>query len=220
MLGIRGVRLGLLMPGLYETQVRALLRAAVARRRDGGDPQVQIMIPLVVEAKELAAALELVRAAAAEVDRTNSARWCRSRSARWSRPRGRRLLAGELAPLVDFLSFGTNDLTQMTYGFSRDDVEARLMPHYLEHGLLPADPFATLDAAGVGELVRLATAAAKKAAPGTEFSVCGEHGGDPASIMLFDATASTTCRARRPGCWSHGWPPRRPRSATHADRDR
>ncbi|HSK23168.1 MAG TPA: pyruvate, phosphate dikinase [Egicoccus sp.] len=185
MLGIRGVRLGLLLPGLYETQVRALLRAAIARRRAGGDPQVQIMIPLVIEAKELAAALELVRTAATDVEEELGEMVPFKVGAMVETPRAA-FLAGELAPLVDFLSFGTNDLTQMTYGFSRDDVEAKLMPYYLEHGLLPADPFATLDEAGVGELVRLATAAAKAASPQTEISVCGEHGGDPASIMLFE----------------------------------
>ncbi|MFA9445745.1 pyruvate, phosphate dikinase [Egicoccus sp. AB-alg6-2] len=185
MLGIRGVRLGLLLPGVYEAQVRALLRAAAARQRAGGDPRVRIMIPLVIDANELSAALALVRRAAGDVEAELGEVVPFQVGAMVETPRAA-FLAGQLAPLVDFLSFGTNDLTQMTFGFSRDDVEARLMPHYLEHGLLPADPFATLDEAGVGELVRLATAAAKEARPVIEVSVCGEHGGDPASIQLFE----------------------------------
>ncbi|MFA9429297.1 pyruvate, phosphate dikinase [Egicoccus sp. AB-alg2] len=184
MLGIRGVRLGLLLPGLYATQVRALLRAAAARRRAGGDPRVRIMIPLVIGTGELSAAIALVREAAAAVTAEMGEEIPFEVGAMLETPRAA-LLAGELAPLVDFFSFGTNDLTQMTLGLSRDDVEARLMPYYLEHGLLAADPFRTLDASGVGELVRLAAEQTKQAAPSVELGVCGEHGGDPDSIAHF-----------------------------------
>ena len=184
MLGIRGVRLGLLLPELYQTQVRALLHAAAARHRAGGDPRVRIMIPLVIGAAELSAALALVRTAAAAVADEIGEELPYEVGAMLETPRAA-LVAGELAPLVDFFSFGTNDLTQMTMGLSRDDVEARLMPHYLEHGLLAADPFQTLDPDGVGELVRVAVERTRRAAPSVELGVCGEHGGDPASIALF-----------------------------------
>jgi pyruvate,orthophosphate dikinase len=97
------------------------------------------------------------------------------------------LRAGEIAEEADFFSFGTNDLTQMTFGFSRDDVESRLMPAYLEQGLLKRNPFDTIDAAGVGELVHLASQRGRAAKPGLKLGVCGEHGGDPESITLFHA---------------------------------
>jgi pyruvate,orthophosphate dikinase len=97
------------------------------------------------------------------------------------------LVAGALAAAADFFSFGTNDLTQLTFGFSRDDVEQRLMPAYLDQGLLPANPFETLDVEGVGALVRSATAAGRQARPGLKVGVCGEHGGDPASVAAFVA---------------------------------
>jgi pyruvate, orthophosphate dikinase len=184
MLGVRGVRLGLLKPGLYETQVRALIDAAVTRRRAGGDPRVRIMVPLVVTAPELQAALDIVRATADEVLSAADVTLDYEVGAMVETPRAA-LLAGELAALVDFLSFGTNDLTQLTFGFSRDDVEARLMPLYLERGILDADPFQTLDTSGVGALVRMAVGAAHDGGRHVDCGVCGEHGGDPASIAAF-----------------------------------
>jgi len=186
MLGIRGVRLGLLKPGLYETQVRALMEAAVERQRAGGDPQVRIMVPLVIGPQELQAALDAVYSVADEVLTTAGVDLAYEVGAMIETPRAA-LLADELASLVDFLSLGTNDLTQLTFGFSRDDVEARLMPLYLDRHLLDANPFHTLDAAGVGALVRTAVTAVRGAAPTVEIGVCGEHGGDPASIAFFQA---------------------------------
>ena len=156
MLGTRGCRLGIIKPGLYRMQAKAIIEAAIARKRAGGDPHVEIMIPLIVTEPELAL-LERLGA--------------RGRG-RHARGRGRSttvdylvgtmietpraaLVADEIAEVAEFFSFGTNDLTQMTFGFSRDDVEGRFMSEYLEHKLLRANPFETLDQEGVGELVRL-----------------------------------------------------------------
>ena len=184
MLGVRGVRLGLLRPRLYEMQVRALLDAAVERAEAGADPRVRIMIPLVSTSGELARALAPVRdAIAATRDRTGHDLDVQV-GAMVETPRAA-VLADELAAHVDFLSFGTNDLTQMVFGFSRDDIEARLMPLYLDQHLLPADPFQTLDVRGVGRLVRRAVEELRDAGTDVELGVCGEHGGDPASIRFF-----------------------------------
>jgi pyruvate,orthophosphate dikinase len=189
MLGVRGVRLGVLKPGLYAMQVRALSDAVAERQAAGGDPVVEIMIPLTVTREELAEARRWVTEA---VDATKSpgpqgAPELGSLLAIGTMietPRAA-LRAAELATEADFFSFGTNDLTQMTFGFSRDDVEARMMPAYLERGLLPANPFDTVDQAGVGELVTLGVQRGRTTRPGLQVGVCGEHGGDPASIAFF-----------------------------------
>ncbi len=184
MMGIRGVRLGLLRPRLYAMQVRAVLDAAMARAEAGGDPQPRIMVPLVATESELVAAIKAVRAVAEEVLPAAGAPFDWKLGAMIETPRAA-VVAGAIATHVEFLSFGTNDLTQMTFGFSRDDVEARLMPLYLSDGLLPDDPFATIDVEGVGRLVAMAVEAARTAHPGIDIGVCGEHGGDPASIDFF-----------------------------------
>jgi pyruvate,orthophosphate dikinase len=179
MLGVRGVRLGVLKPGLYAMQVRALLDAAA--RVDGAI--VEVMIPLTVARAELALArgwVEDAIAAAAVEGRELAV----TIGTMIETPRAA-LRAGELAEVADFFSFGTNDLTQLTFGFSRDDVEARLVPAYLAEGLLPANPFETLDAEGVGELVALAIERGRASRPDLKLGVCGEHGGDPASIATF-----------------------------------
>ncbi len=186
MLGIRGVRLGLLRPALYDMQVRALLDAAVVLRERGLDPRVRIMIPLVSAPAELERALDHVRPLVAEADDRVDGGLRVQVGAMVETPRAA-VLAGALAAQADFLSFGTNDLTQMTFGFSRDDVEARLMPLYLDQHILPEDPFRSIDRDGVGRLVTLAVDAARSASPGTEVGVCGEHGGDPDSITFFHA---------------------------------
>ncbi len=184
MLGIRGVRLGLLRPRLYAMQVRALLEAAVGVAASGGDPHLRIMVPLVATEAELVAALTAIRAVADEVGGPDGVGVPCALGAMVETPRAA-LVAGAIAGHVDFLSFGTNDLTQMTFGFSRDDVEARLMPLYASLGLLPDDPFATIDVDGVGRLVTTAVDAARAANPGVDLGVCGEQGGDPASIDFF-----------------------------------
>ena len=124
-------------------------------------------------------------------------------------PRGA-LTADEIAEHAEFFSFGTNDLTQMTFGYSRDDAEGGFLLAYVERSILPANPFQTLDDAGVGQMRSPSRRAAPR--PDLEIGICGEHGGDPASIAFFDESASTTCPARRSACRSPGWPRPRPRS--------
>ncbi|MGD0592556.1 MAG: pyruvate, phosphate dikinase [Acidimicrobiales bacterium] len=187
MLGTRGVRLGVLKPGLYAMQVRALMEAALDRVRAGGTPVVEVMIPLTISREELALARSWVREAIASVEQTASGEAEHVEvliGTMIETPRAA-LVAGEIAEEADFFSFGTNDLTQMTFGFSRDDVEGRMMSAYLEKGLLRANPFENLDPVGVGELVRIAVERGRAARPGLECGVCGEHGGDPASIDFF-----------------------------------
>ncbi len=201
MLGTRGVRLGVVKPGLYAMQVRALMEAARQRVADGGHPVVEIMIPLTVSWEEMALARRWVEEAVADVAAEGrEAKDARAKgSTKASKSAGRMdvtigtmvetpraaLRAGEIAEVAEFFSFGTNDLTQMTFGFSRDDVEGRMMSAYLELGLLPRNPFQTVDADGVGELVRLGTSRGRATRPDLKVGVCGEHGGDPESIELF-----------------------------------
>jgi pyruvate, orthophosphate dikinase len=198
MLGTRGVRLGVIKPGLYAMQVRALMEAARQRVADGGHPIVEIMIPLTVTRAELALARGWVEDAVADVNKEQAPRPSRGAKAATAKrgtlevtigtmietPRAA-LRAGEIAEVADFFSFGTNDLTQMTFGFSRDDVEGRMMDAYLELGLLPRNPFDVVDFDGVGELVRLGTERGRATRPGLKVGVCGEHGGEPQSIGLF-----------------------------------
>jgi phosphoenolpyruvate synthase/pyruvate phosphate dikinase len=172
--------LGLVVPGLFAMQVRAIAEAAAARVAAGGDPRPEIMIPLVGAVQEL----ETVRAEAESVLATvNDAPPIRI-GTMIEVPRAA-LTAGEIAEHADFFSFGTNDLTQMTWGFSRDDVEGAFFGRYLELGIFAASPFETLDTGGVGELVRIAVERGRAAHPGLITGVCGEHGGDPASIHFF-----------------------------------
>jgi pyruvate,orthophosphate dikinase len=186
MLGIRGVRLGVLKPGLYAMQVRALMEAAAERRAAGGHPIIEIMIPLTVSREEMHVARGWVEEAMAAVVESaeHPGRLKVSIGTMIETPRAA-LRAGELAEEADFFSFGTNDLTQMTFGFSRDDVEARLVPAYIEEGLLRRNPFETLDQAGVGELVALAARRGRATDAKLKLGVCGEHGGDPESIAFF-----------------------------------
>ncbi|MBL8778487.1 MAG: pyruvate, phosphate dikinase [Acidimicrobiales bacterium] len=184
MLGTRGVRLGVLKDGLYRMQVRALLEAAANRRAAGGRPIVEIMIPLVVSEAELALARSWVEEELAGPAGDGLAEGDVRIGTMIETPRAA-ICADQIARQADFFSFGTNDLTQMTFGFSRDDVEGRLMETYLEHGLLPGDPFDSIDPDGVGGLVGLAVERARAVKPDLKMGVCGEHGGDPASIALF-----------------------------------
>ena len=181
MLGTRGVRLGVVKPGPYAMQVRALLDAAEARAAAGGHPVVEVMIPLTVTGEELALARSWVEDAVAEHP---AGRLEVAIGTMVETPRAA-LKADELAARADFFSFGTNDLTQMTFGFSRDDVEARMMSLYLERGLIPANPFQTIDQDAIGELIRLAVTRGRAVNPALKLGVCGEHGGDPASIDFF-----------------------------------
>jgi pyruvate,orthophosphate dikinase len=184
MLGTRGVRLGVVKPGLYEMQVRALMEAAADRKKAKGNPIVEIMIPLTISRDEMALARGWVESAIAEakvkgVDVTIGTMIEVPRAA---------LLADQVAEFADFFSFGTNDLTQMTLGFSRDDIEGRIMAPYVEQGLLKANPFDTLDQSGVGQLVELAAKRGRQTKPDLKLGICGEHGGDPDSIyFVYDA---------------------------------
>jgi len=186
MLGTRGCRLGIIKPGLYRMQAKAIIEAAVARKKAGGDPHVEIMIPLVVSEPELALLTDWVREVAtdtfaasddADVDYLVGTMIETPRAA---------LAAGEIADVAEFFSFGTNDLTQMTFGFSRDDVEGRFMSEYLELKLLKANPFETLDQEGVGQLVRMGVERGRATRPGIKLGICGEHGGDPASVEFCE----------------------------------
>lgn len=178
MIGTRGVRLAHLRPGLYRMQARALFSAVRARRAAGGRPVVEVMIPLTVSGPELGSAVEWVRSAAADVGLEEVP----VVGTMVETPRAA-LRAGDLAAHADFFSIGSNDLSQLTFGFSRDDVEGRFMDLYLKNGFLPYDPFEHLDEDGVGELVDLTVARGREASPGLKVGVCGEHAGDPQSIQ-------------------------------------
>jgi pyruvate,orthophosphate dikinase len=184
MLGTRGVRLGLIHPEIYEMQARAIFRAALAvRRRAGHAPRVEVMIPLVAYAEELAMARDLVLRVAVEEGVEPDRDFTLGTMIELPRAC---LVAGDIARHAEFFSFGTNDLTQTGLGFSRDDIEAAIVPHYVETGIVERSPFATIDERGVGELVQIAIERGRAVRPGLEVGICGEHGGDPASIHFFD----------------------------------
>ena len=180
MIGIRGVRLAVMKPGLYAMQVRALLDAVSDRVAAGGRPVVEVMIPLTVSRAEMALARSWVTQAAEELGITSALLI----GTMIETPRAA-LIADEMAKVSDFFSFGTNDLTQMTFGFSRDDVEAKMMPRYVAQGLLEFDPFGSIDVEGVGRLILTAVGLARSVKRRIPIGVCGEHGGDPASIGFF-----------------------------------
>ena len=182
MLGTRGVRLGLVHPEVYEMQARAIFRAAVAVRARGADaPRLEIMVPLVAYAGELERCRALIERVAAD---EGFARDDFQIGSMIELPRAC-LRAGELAADAEFFSFGTNDLTQTVLGFSRDDIEGKLVPPYIDAGILERSPFGTIDELGVGELVQIAAERGRAARPAIELGVCGEHGGDPGSIDFF-----------------------------------
>jgi pyruvate,orthophosphate dikinase len=187
MLGLRGVRLGIVIPGLFKMQVRAILEAAADRQAAGGDPQPEIMIPLVASVTELDLVRGQIAEVARDVERERGVAVPHKVGTMIELPRAA-VTANEIAKSAEFFSFGTNDLTQMTWGFSRDDVESSFFSRYLEHGIFQVSPFESLDVDGVGRLVRHAARLGRQANPDLHLGVCGEHGGDPASIHFFDAT--------------------------------
>ncbi|MBV9206640.1 MAG: pyruvate, phosphate dikinase [Actinobacteria bacterium] len=185
MLGLRGVRLALMRTELYPAQARALFSAWVDLAATGITPRLEVMVPLVALAGELASAAEHIHRAAADVEASTGVAVPYTVGTMVETPRAA-LIADQLAGIAQFLSFGTNDLTQLTYGFSRDDVEAQLLTAYTEQELLPVSPFASLDPDGVGALIRTAIAHARRVHPAIKLGICGEHGGDPASIELCE----------------------------------
>ena len=184
MLGLRGVRLGLVIPGLFAMQVRAIAEAAAERKKAGGDPHPEIMIPLVGAVQELEIAREEAEQVVAEVAAETGTSVHTLIGTMIEVPRAA-LTAGEIAGAAEFFSFGTNDLTQMGWGFSRDDVEGAFFSRYIDLGIFGVSPFETIDPDGVGRLVRIGVDEGRAARPGLKIGVCGEHGGDPDSVHFF-----------------------------------
>jgi pyruvate,orthophosphate dikinase len=184
MLGLRGVRLGLVIPGLFAMQVRAIAEAAAERRKAGGDPRPEIMIPLVGAVQELEVIRDETRQVLAAVAEASGVAVPALVGTMIEVPRAA-LTAGQIAEAAEFFSFGTNDLTQMGWGFSRDDVEASFFSRYLDLGIFGVSPFESLDREGIGRMVRIATEEGRAARPDLKVGVCGEHGGDPESVHFF-----------------------------------
>jgi pyruvate, orthophosphate dikinase len=185
MLGLRGVRLGIVMPGLFGMQVRALLEATAERIKAGGDPRPEIMVPLVATVQELELVKLDIMSVLHEVRDANSIDLDVPVGTMIELPRAA-VTANEIAEAAEFFSFGTNDLTQMTWGFSRDDVEASFFSRYLEKGIFGQSPFEHIDRIGVGGLVEMAVERGRSTNPSIKLGVCGEHGGDALSIDFFD----------------------------------
>jgi len=184
MLGLRGVRLGVVVPGLFAMQVRAIAEAAAERRQAGGDPRPEIMIPLVGAVQELEITREEAERVLRQVAETTGVELDIPIGTMIELPRSA-VTAGQIAEAAEFFSFGTNDLTQTTWGFSRDDVEASFFTQYLDKGVFGVSPFESLDRDGVGRLVRIAAEEGRAARPDLKLGVCGEHGGDPDSVHFF-----------------------------------
>jgi pyruvate,orthophosphate dikinase len=184
MLGLRGVRLGLVIPGLFAMQVRAIAEAAAHRKNVKGDPRPEIMIPLVGTVQELEIVRDEAEKVIAEVQAATGTDLKITLGTMIELPRAA-ITAGQIAEAAEFFSFGTNDLTQTVWGFSRDDVEASFFTAYLEKGIFGVSPFETIDREGVGALVRSASEAGRATRPGLKLGVCGEHGGDPESVHFF-----------------------------------
>jgi pyruvate,orthophosphate dikinase len=184
MLGLRGVRLDLMIPGLFSMQVRAIAHAATRLKQEGKNPRPQIETPLVAAVQEMEAARALMEQALGEVEAETGVQLDIPIGTMIEVPRAA-LTAGAIARSAEFFSFGTTDLTQMTWGFSRDDVEAAFFGKYLQLGIFSVSPFETIDTDGVGQLVELAVRAGRAARPGLVIGVCGEHGGDPDSVRFF-----------------------------------
>jgi pyruvate,orthophosphate dikinase len=182
MLGHRGCRLGITYPEITEMQARAIFEAAVAVEKEGIKTHAEVMIPLIATLKEMENQAAIVRRVAEEVFREKGKKVHYLVGTMIELPRAA-LLAGEIAKEAEFFSFGTNDLTQTTFGFSRDDVN-KVLPTYLKEGILKQDPFAVIDREGVGELVRIGIERGRKTRPGLEVGICGEHGGDPDSVKF------------------------------------
>ncbi len=184
MFGLRGVRLGIVIRGLFGMQVRAIAQAAAAVRARGVDVRPEIMIPLVGAAQELQAVAAEIGAVLAEESARTGEDLGAPIGTMIELPRAA-LTAGRIAEFARFFSFGTNDLTQTTWGFSRDDVEGSFFSRYLDRAIFDASPFETLDVEGVGRLIVLAAREGRATRPDLQLGVCGEHGGDPESVHFF-----------------------------------
>jgi pyruvate,orthophosphate dikinase len=183
MLGHRGCRLGLTFPAIYEMQVEAIITASARLIQEGTSVRPEIMIPLTAHVNELERLKERLSAVAERVQQELDTRVHYLYGTMIEVPRSA-LTAGEVARAADFFSFGTNDLTQTTYGFSRDDAEGKFLNRYIQEEILPTNPFATIDPEGVGALIRIAVEQGRRTRPDLEVGICGEHGGDPASIAF------------------------------------
>jgi pyruvate,orthophosphate dikinase len=181
MLGTRGVRLGMLLPELTRMQTRALFQAATQCMREGVDVKVEVMIPLISHVNEFRQQRRLVETEAREVMDEEGQEVPYKIGTMIEIPRAA-LTADEIASTAEFFSFGTNDLTQTVFGISRDDAESGFLVHYMEHDVLPANPFATLDIPGVGKIMRMAVELGRGVRPDLMIGICGEHGGDPKSV--------------------------------------
>jgi pyruvate,orthophosphate dikinase len=185
MLGLRGCRLGLLFPEIIEMQTRAIIEAATQLKKDGVDVRPEIMVPLVGTVEELRRTREVIDRVAQEVIRESGTRLAYKVGTMIEIPRAA-LTAGEIAEEAEFFSFGTNDLTQTTFGYSRDDAEGKFLLKYVEEKILPANPFESIDERGVGRLMGIAVAEGRATRPKLKIGICGEHGGDPASIQICE----------------------------------
>jgi pyruvate, orthophosphate dikinase len=184
MLGLRGVRLGLVIPGLFDMQVRAIAEAAADRVKAGGSPHPEIMIPLVATVQELEITRDAAELVLTTVKEETGSDLDVLIGTMIEVPRAA-VTAGDIARSADFFSFGTNDLTQMTWAFSRDDVEGAFFSPYIAKGIFGVSPFETIDVDGVGRLIKIAAAEGRAARPGLKLGICGEHGGDPVSVWFF-----------------------------------
>jgi pyruvate,orthophosphate dikinase len=184
MLGLRGVRLVLVIPGLLDMQVRAIAEASAELKKAGKDPRPEVMIPLTASVQEMEIAREAAAKVLAAVEEETGAGVHTMIGTMIEVPRAA-MIAGEIAKSAEFFSFGTNDLTQMGWGFSRDDVEGAFFSRYIELGVFGVSPFETIDTEGVGRMVRIASEEGRAARPDLELGVCGEHGGDPDSVHFF-----------------------------------
>ena len=182
MLGFRGCRLSIVYPEITEMQVKAIMTAAVDAVEQGLQPKPEIMIPLVVNVREIRLITEIIDRGVQDVLRERQMSVPYKVGTMMETPRAT-LGADRLAPEVEFMSFGTNDLTQMTYGFSRDDV-GKFIPSYIEKKLVDSDPFVTLDQRAVGRLMEMAVQESRRVKKGIKYGICGEHGGDPRSIRF------------------------------------
>jgi pyruvate,orthophosphate dikinase len=182
MLGLRGCRLGNAFPEITEMQVRAMIEAAVIIKKKGGNPHLEIMVPLTATIEEMRNQATIIRRVAAEVFKEKGAKVDYMVGTMIELPRAA-LTADKIAEEAEFFSFGTNDLTQTTFGISRDDIN-NFLPAYMKAGIFKQDPFATLDQAGVGQLIEIATDRGRATRANLKVGVCGEHGGDPESVKF------------------------------------